>query len=597
MSAPVEKKKDNILKYLVLLLILIFILFFVGKAKNYYFRNLVLRADDMHISSSIGMIKGENANILLAPDRYYTNVKGQGVFFIPRQLSATVPVEWKKLISSAEGEPVYLHAIAADGEKALILDKSAIKIINLKSLEIETIVAANVTGNLRYTEACWSGDGKYIYAVKEALDQQQQNTGLAEIIEINVLTGDQKKLTEGTSPSLAKKSSVLVFARDGMIWSRDLKTQKEQQLTQGRYPAISPDGNYVAYVQIDKKESVKNGKENLPVNFEELYIFSLQNPQIKLRVSDNLAYSNLNLTGGDNSLSGYYNYYKPQWDGDSQTIFVIRRAADEKPLATVYRYKLVKTENEARPIVYRFLDGRINKDREVLNRYLYANFQEENVDYFFDAPSFSLEDSGWMKNGLFATVRRQYVENEGRDYHILNEQIYLDNSPQGYRVKDITPRIEFSCSIKADGIYKLEKGEVKKVVDLTNVTEKPVMNAYNFVQDRVVYCVPVGDSYEIRVFNEFNSKTHIIPSLIPRDAWLKSMTFNRGAKIIALQYSYQGKNCIAIYNLEDMRRISTPFLEDIQKAYWTGNEMVVYSEQEDFEFRWDYNPGAGSVAI
>lgn len=565
--------------YVLAILVLLLFMFILGKEIQSIIKNRMIYAADLHVISQNDLIKGNIEKIYPAQQRIFTVEKETGGCYLDRSLSPAAPVVWKPVGK----EPIFFDAVSPDGKQFLLFKGQDISLYNSDSQETRLIkngrLGSDPDKRNYYSSANWSADGSTIYLVHHIFTND--NAPKMQIEKIDVASGEIAVIIEGDHPFVAKDQSFMVFEKDKQIWRFDLQTKQASQLAEGSYPALSPDNIYVACIQT--KPASYSDNETSTSDINDLYIFSLGDPQNYKKVSANY------MTDAGKPA---YTYSYPVWDTDSSTLYVTRETAENIYPKQIKRYKLGKSELKGPDLVNLWLEARLAQDNETLYKYFpgYTESATESIDQQYSG--FSLEDKGMENAGLYAVIKNQI--NTGGRYRLITEKLHLDNSLQGYQIKNVTVKDTTEYIPKSDGIYQNNSsGSEEKLADDPGA----VLVGRDAGNERLIYCRPGNTDYEIVLLNEASGKSKSMDSFISNQAELQDMSLSKNGQVMVITYAWEGSIRTIVYNLKELQPVFTPFLVNIDRMFWSGNNVIVYSLDHNLVLRWEYNPGLGTISL
>jgi hypothetical protein len=563
--------------YIAGIILLILLLYVGGKYSRNAIENKNIQAVDLRVNNQIDLISGENIIVNPVAGRMFIPVDGEGTYLLDMNLTtaAALPIN---LISE---KSFSFYALSHDGTKLAGVNKQGIYILDMSNRQISTLIEGN-NESLFYEDPYWAPDNKTLYISK-------RNELLSpEILQISVESKEMKKITDGSYPSISSDHFLLIFVREGHIFKCDLKSGHEEDLGTGNYPALSPDRKYIACI-----------KENNTPNSEyirDVYVISLNNPKDIKKITNNFPNKSIQVEDSLNLLSntGYYDYYNPAWGSDSRTLYVSRAEYSQKPEMTIRKIMLSGILNTAKEMMNSWLEARMNQDTEML-RYLTDNLETMTSKIIpeINPQAVAIKDTGWQGKGLYVEVQTTFTDPVKPSYQLLKEHINVENELEsyGYRIKQLQIRQSIQYYGKKDGIYKLEKGQEEKLLDLEG--ESLSLLSFNQVEDKLIYCIKEKGTYQIKSYNILSKKTETMDSSIPVEASLEAIGYSYSGQLMSVQFNYQSKKTIYVYNLKLQKIVPVPFLQDIKRAYWLGNNMKVDSGNDIFTLHWIYDPGLG----
>jgi Tol biopolymer transport system component len=181
--------------------------------------------------------------------------------------SAKLSLEGKRFVISANGN-LFLFDIEKNNKTELIKGDN-ISIF----MEEPTWVDEN---HILYTKKVYEPVEPHGYGVKES-----------SIYEMDINTMKSEKITDGSYPSYAAGKNAIAFMRDSKVIYRSLKDGSERVVDDGRFPDVSPDGKYIAYVK--NESNVKKLAENASVSttLSNVWITDTEDFKLKQQVTFN----------------------------------------------------------------------------------------------------------------------------------------------------------------------------------------------------------------------------------------------------------------------------------------------------------------------
>lgn len=237
-----------------------------------------------------------------------------------------------------DGRPNFAD-VSEDGRQMVFSENGSLKLLNLVTRKVNTLLTGD-EHSFVYEQPAWLPDMKgLLYSMRVIKQKASQQVGeLPEpyIYSIDLSTGKQTKLAEGTCPSYLRDKDVIVFERNSKIIYKSLIRGFEKVIDDGNSPKCSPDGRYIAYTKVTTK--IRKIKANIRVeeNLQDVWIVDTRKFDTKRKVTSNFLIKNVdeqgwlkNLkpsTGLQNlSYACKYCYLFPTWTSDSKNLFVVTR--------------------------------------------------------------------------------------------------------------------------------------------------------------------------------------------------------------------------------------------------------------------------------
>lgn len=215
---------------------------------------------------------------------------------------------------------------SSNGETLLFTQQGDIYVLNLLTNKIEPIVKGS------YSNPEWK-DLQTIYAINDTEKQKS-------IVEINLITLEEHKITAGTNPSFIAKEQKLVFERNGDILIKDSKTGNEKKVDSGKEPSVSKNGAYISYIK--EEEGIEN-----------VWICDLDLETKKKATT--------NFPSLENPVEGLYDYSSPIWNSNGDSLYVLKKRGKQEE-SKVMKISLSKDDLSPSSTVERYLQALIVRD-------------------------------------------------------------------------------------------------------------------------------------------------------------------------------------------------------------------------------------------
>jgi len=276
------------------------------------------RASSLNIMNSISFFDVGEGEILAfshSNGSLYVSLKDKGMY-------KNSDGHFEK-ISDAHADSI---SQSSNKETLLFTQHGNIYVLNLLTNKKELIMKGS------YSKPEWK-DLQTIYAIKGTGKQQS-------IVEINLITLKEHKITTGTNPSYITKEQKLVFERDGDILIRDSKTGNEKKVDSGKEPSVSKNGVYISYIKEDE-------------GIENVWICDLDLETKKKATT--------NFPSLENPNKGLYDYSSPVWNSNGESLYVLKKR-DKQDESKVMKISFSEDEISPRSTVERYLQALIVRD-------------------------------------------------------------------------------------------------------------------------------------------------------------------------------------------------------------------------------------------
>ncbi len=389
----------------------------------------------------------------------YTSVFGKGIYKYD-----------SKGYHKIYDKDAYGLSISPDGE-SLVFSDGGLKIIDISGGKVSELMKNDEP--TYYEDPSWSSDGKYLIYVKKVIAFRETHgfdVKESAIMQMELKTKRTVKLAEGNVPSFVNGQKAIVFEKDNKIIIRDLKTDTNKTIDEGRFPSVSPNGEYVAYVKIEKK--VKKAGDNLSVseNVDNVWVSDVS-LKTKKRVTGNYAKENKNGSEAmpkpgnvpvNVVISGLYSYYNTSWSSDSNSIYVLKGKNVEGEGMRLEKISFTDSGITARETVRHFLQALVLRDDD------YANSLMEKLQpvMFVSNPhpvGYKIIQTGKEKSIDYVDAEIYSAYTAQPYYSSSRLRYFLKKVDGGYKITDIKDLGGVSVSYNDESmIYR--KGNLEKVL-------------------------------------------------------------------------------------------------------------------------------------
>jgi len=623
LRASFSKKRTNKWKLLLVptvaaVICLVFISYWASPKVNVSYVN----AAALKILNQVSFVDigGANGDVAEYNGTVYSAVFGQGIY--------AYDSDGCREIYKGEANAI---SISPDGKKLAFSDG------NLNIFDIETSkknVLLKGDDFTYYEQPSWSSDSKHIIYVKKVI-QQPETHGFEEkessICSINLESMDVSKLADGNSPSYADEKQIIVFERDGNIIRKNIEDGVEKIIDIGRFPSVSPDGEYVAYVKTLKNEKIISSKLSTEENIDNVWIADV-NFETKKQLTTNFVDSEKadgdEITENNSDLpmsiykTGLFSYYNPKWSSDSKSIYVLKNN-NKSGNMKLMRISFTDKELTKKDTVVNFIQALISREDD------YAKSLMENPPDILTVSNPRVVGYKILGNGV--ENGRDYVEAEiywaytaQPDFQMLKQKFYLSPLNSGYIIDEVKSGEGFAVGLSKDAQSVIMHREEKEQV-LFNVKDIPAIYlteenyriaslAFNEERSTIVFTIQVlqegAQKSSVKVFSydinsmEFKFIDQVKNIAGKENVAIESLIIDPTGSYAALKLFSEDegfKTSVFVYDLKNNKKVDIgSLLKDvdistIHSKFWDRNHLVLELVSKEQTMSYLYNPENGKL--
>ncbi|NLV16211.1 MAG: hypothetical protein GXY50_03225 [Syntrophomonadaceae bacterium] len=548
-------------------------------------------AADLKVTNQVSMIdifSGSFGPPVIGNQNLYLPVADQGTFAMP--LEADNMADFKKIT----GKEITFSALSHNGKTAAYVNSRGIYLYDLKTKKTQTLIEGN-DSDLYYFEPSWCGDDQSLLITRRQIEFKDHGfeEKSLDIYSINRDGTTLRKLCSGSYASYIPDSQDIVFTRAGNIMIRTAAGE-EMAVDQGRFPAPSPDGLYIAYVKMNGEEKELSAAATLRTDLSDVYICSVKDFSDKRKLTANYPFRHtdeeqwleeLNPDHGQQSLvfSGMYSFYNPVWGTDSGTLYVLKGGHDEKTSLRVTRINLSPQTLMAEDTIAHWLQASINRDDD------FARSLMKNPSGFLTISNphpvaYSIIGSGAEKGRTYVDAQITTAYNADGYYSLGKTRFYLVKDKEGYKIEgEMSLEDGFEVLGREDGVYIRDKGQAPELLlKVDGLTPSGGDNmrrlsslAYSPEKELLLYTIQEPDSFTVHA-HDFKENREVFRQTIKEgEAAVMDISFNGRQDCAAIRYFGDSQMTVKLYDVSKKTFVQSPFLSNAQKVFWAGENLWV----------------------
>ncbi|MDI3309958.1 MAG: peptidase S9 [Thermoanaerobacterium sp.] len=518
-------------------------------------------------------------------------------------------------------------SISADGNKLVYVSDNSIYEQYIKTNNTRLLVkGGNADTDTYYEQPSFSPDGRKMIYTKKII-APRDNHGFYEkessLYELDLKTLKSDKVADGSYGSFVKGVNAIVFERDGKILYKDLNSNIEKTVDEGRFPSVSPDGNYIAYEKQQIKTDIMKDNISIKESMSNIWITDAANFEIKKQITLNIPkkdvvedwLKNLKSLNLPQSLvvNGLYSYFNPVWNSSSNSIFVMKNKNVDVNgnVMRLMKIDLSKEKISAKDVVRRYLQALLVRDDD------FAKMLMKNPPQLLTISNphpvgYTILSSGTEGGKIYVDAVLEYAYTMDSYYSMEKSRYYLIPDSNGY-VIDSTKNIgKEEYVIKNGALYKVEGQSNVKLFDKTDIPKQYLSDgdyrfgpiAYSSKTHTLVFTIQKTDKQSVKLASyDLNSKKFKMIDSINSGSFFELKIDESGRYLAADYMTAQNKAKTYVYDLNDNKKIDLQSLiedTDIQalnSSFWDKDMLIFNVNTNDQYLYYKYNPEKSEVSI
>lgn len=569
-------------------------------------------AADLKIANQMSFVdvgSGDNGRIAEYNGTIYMPVSDKGLFEYNKNGFKKISDKGTNYIS-----------VSNDGSKLVYSSNGNIYLHDLKTNK-ETELLKGDEVYIYYEEPSFSPDGnKIIYTKKVIAPRETHGFDIKEssLNEMDLKTLKSTKLADGSYGSFIKGTDAIVFERDNKIIYKDLKDNKEKIVDDGRFPSVSPDGNYIAYEKTQL--NVKNVKDNIKVeeNISNIWVTDAVSFATKKQVTTNISNRYINkedmikkLKPSSNPqklvIDSQYSYFDPVWSSDSSSIFVLKNTNVDirGNVMKLMRIDLNTEKLSAEDVVRRYLQALIVRDDD------FARMLMKNPPDFITISNphpvgYTILKTGTEDGKTFVDAELNMAYTMDSYYSIEKSRYYLIPDTNGYIIDKIKKLSEAEYINKNGIFYKIEGQNNEKLFDKNDIPKEYMPQgdyrfapiAFSSNTNTLIFTIQQTDKPEVKLISyNLNDKNFKLIDSINNGGFFE-LKIDESGRYLSGNFisSETNKSKAYVYDLKTDNRVDLASMfkdakiDNINATFWNENKLIFNITSNGEFLGYEYDP-------
>lgn len=317
-----------------------------------------------------------------------------------------------------------------------------------------------------YEQPSWKDAHTLLYVKKTVEPRETHGFVVKEsgIYAIDLENRASQKLADGAFPSPVAGKNALVFEKDdpggSQVVYKNLDGGGDTVLDRGRFPSVSPDGNYVAYVKTEQDHldnvwiADADGRSKRAVTANSP-VQNAREPQGRPEQSPSHAIAGQSL----------YSYYNPVWSSDSRSLYVLKNRNVEGSRMSLMRIDLSPETLGPEEVVRAFNQAIIRRDEDFARSLLKDRSTELALVSNPHRVSYAILGSGTDGGREYVDVEEDWAYTANPYYAVSRIRYILEKTERGYRIDEIRKLGgDVSVGEGPDGTVAVEREGGKQVL-------------------------------------------------------------------------------------------------------------------------------------
>lgn len=443
-----------------------------------------------------------------------------------------------------------------------------------------------------------------------------------------------RKLAEGSYPSYVRGRKAIIYEREQQIMLQDLAEATEKVIDAGRFPAVSPDGQYVAYVKVSQQARQLGENASVTESLENLWIADV-GLETSRQVTTNYVHRFIDEQEWAKGLqpgslpqvlgfTGAYSYYDPVWSSGGESIYVLKNNNVHGSMSLM-RVDFSENSLSLQDTVRRFIQALVVRDDD----YARSLLKEAPELLTISNP----RQVGYRIVGHGKEGGQDYVEAEiywaytaSPYYRIVKTRYYLSPGANGYLIDSSKEQGSIEVTSSDDGsVIITRNGEKEILFTAANIPAAYLPRgayrisclAYHETGGMLVFTIRAMEDQQARhpylhllTYDVHSKQFKLLDTLTAaagkQGVGVTNLIIDNGGKYAALDlFTEEGKDYKSftlVYDLSSGRKTDLRALlhntaaGSLNTHYWDNEQLVFTVTSREQTVGFVYQPEQGTIA-
>jgi len=515
-----------------------------------------------------------------------------GTVYLPLKDRGLYAYDKKGLYPLIAGNIEFVR-VSPSGKELVYIEDGSLRLYEIDSKSSRNLLM-RASSQERMETPAWSPDGtKILFVQKKTGDHEVTSR----VMELELKNNSVSEITVGAYPSYRADQKSILFERDNKIMSKNLDNGQETVLDSGRYPAISNDGAYIAYIKTSQGEPA----------LEDIWVADSD-----FRTSKQVSHNSLADAWDPNTgqlIEGEqqprYTFEEPVWSSDSRQLFVYKVFHTNVVWKKLMQFEVSDKMAGPEEVVAGSIQALIYRDED----FAHSFFSYDPGYLKGTSPrqvGYRITNSG-QENGKTYVDANTYLSYSDPYYEIQSTRYWLSKGDRGYLI-DAMEELN-------NQVITVSKGQVTRTTDndasqfIFALKDLPVEGGWaNGDIYSLVYEETTGDIYftlnrqkqhqsrmDLLKYESGTKKFAEITSLGEADT-THLMIMDSEQRYVAVEMLINGKEDVVVYDLKRQQKqvlsevVLGSDIESVHTRFWKDGQLIYFTHMEGRDVFLQYDP-------